>query len=262
MLDRYRKPGGFKMLVQVVETSGSAKQEKILELLRIEDAAWADALKNRILSVARIYTWNDETITDLIAALPDLTLATAMQGAPDDFRARVDGLMNSGRRRKINDLMKERSPNSSEISTNHVKILNVVRQLLADGQLRFEKFDPSLQIEDNIEELLSRTAHAASANPLHPTPNTTTTSAETSAAKSTVNQSAAGSDFTIQFESVAEEEEPRSSSPARTQAADSHAQLDIIALKRKLIELHKENTALKSELSSIKKKLSQIKKIA
>jgi hypothetical protein len=244
VLDRYRKAGGFKTLLQVVETTGPSKQEKFLELIRAEDSGWADAVKSKSISMNRIYTWDDSAIYEIIGALQDLTLATALRVAPDEFKLRVDKLLTNLRRRKIFEIIDGGSPNTVEISATQMKIIGIIRQMINDGTLRLDIIDPPLQIEDDIEERLNR-----------PT-------------LTMVPQTAANHDFTIQYESPPEtdEEGPKAepapvSSHGAHEPKDVHSQ-DILNLKKKLLELNKENSTLRQELIVAKAKLAQIKKIA
>jgi hypothetical protein len=217
----------------VIETSGLSKQEKFLELIRNEDNTWADAIKTKIISMNRIYSWDDATIAEIIGMLPDLTLATALRAAPSDFKPRVDKLLTSLRRRKVYDLIDVGNPSVAEVSTTHVKIIGIIRQMVADGTLRFERFDAPLQIEDGIEEILGRTSTGQAPQ-------------------------AASSDFTIEYEHPPEVE----NTPPPIAEPKENLQQDVFSLKKKIAELSKENLVLRNELASIKTKLSQIKKIA
>lgn len=57
-------------------------------------------------------------------------------------------------RKKVDDLIKEHKPNSGEIASSVVKIINEVRGMVATNKLKFEKFDEGLVIPENFEEKL------------------------------------------------------------------------------------------------------------
>jgi flagellar motor switch protein FliG len=116
MLDRYQKTGGFVQLVSLLETCGQAKQEKFLEIIRAESSFWADALKTKVLSIERIYTWNDETIAEIFGTLQDLTVAVALISGPETLRGRVFAFLSHGRRRKIEDIIGINKPTPGEVA--------------------------------------------------------------------------------------------------------------------------------------------------
>ena len=238
MLDRYRKPGGFYQLVSLVETCPPAKKEKFLELIKAEDEAWAEAVKEKMLDVDRIFSWNDETLAEIFGTLQDLTVAVILHGTNDDLKNRIFTYMTQARKRKIEDLMGSQSPTPTEIASMQVKLIETVRKMAHDGYIRFEKVDPQLHFDNKIEEQLTK-------------PKTTDISALLK-----------NSDFTIEYENESGNSGKESGSQAAS-SADAEARLaEILSLKKKLAELSKENAVLRHELSIAKNKLEQIKKIA
>lgn len=236
MLDRYRKPGGFYQLVSLVETCAPAKKEKFLELIKAEDEAWAEAVKEKMLDIDRIYSWSDETLAEIFGTLQDLTVAVALHEANDDLKNRIFSYMTQARKRKIEDLMGSQNPTPGEISTMQMKIVETVRKMAHDGYIRFEKIDPPLHFDEKIEEELNKAKLGG-----------TSTLIET--------------DFTIEYENDSAPATGKESAPASS--ADAEARLaEILSLKKKLAEISKENAVLRHELSIAKNKLEQIKKIA
>ena len=73
MIDRYRKTGGFVQLVALVETCPPAKQEKFLEIIKGEDARWSEAVRTKLLSMEKIYSWSNEVLAEIFGTLQDLT---------------------------------------------------------------------------------------------------------------------------------------------------------------------------------------------
>ncbi|MCP5916207.1 hypothetical protein NL317_29745, partial [Klebsiella pneumoniae] len=66
-----------------------------------------------------------------------------------------------GRKRKIEDLFGASKPSQPEIAATHMKIIESVRKMEQDGFLRFEKFDPELEVSEDIEENLAKAAALA-----------------------------------------------------------------------------------------------------
>lgn len=236
MLDRYRKPGGFYQLVSLVETCAPAKKEKFLELIRAEDEAWAEAVKEKMLDIDRIFSWDDETLAEIFGTLQDLTIAVVLHDANEDLKKRIFSYMTQARKRKIEDLMGSQNPTPNEVATMQMKLIETVRKMAHDGFIRFEKVDPQLHFDEKIEEELNKV-------------------------KLNDVSAFSGTDFTIEYENDS------APTPAKengaSASADSEARIaEILSLKKKLAELSKENAVLRHELSIAKNKLEQIKKIA
>lgn len=65
MLDRYKKKGGFHQLLQLLETSPSAKREQFLTLIGGENPVWEDALRRRVLTITRVYGWESQYLAEI-----------------------------------------------------------------------------------------------------------------------------------------------------------------------------------------------------
>lgn len=234
MLDRYKKPGGFVQLLALVETCGQAKQEKFIEIISKEDAQWSETIKKKMLTIDRIYSWKDEQLTEIFGTLQDLTVAVALYAADDTLKARINGYFSHGRKRKIEDLFGTTKPSPAEITATHMKIIESVRKMEQDGFLRFEKFDPDLEVSEDIEDILAKAAARAPE----------------------MSSSFAG----LEVDGM---EIPRSDVviPMQNDVSESRL-MEIQALKKRVAELSKESAMLRHELSLAKSKLEQIKKIA
>lgn len=235
MIDRYRKSGGFIQLVMLLETCGPAKKEKFLEIIRLEAPAWADELATKTIDIDRIFSWNDETLAEIVGTLQDLCLAVSISAASEELRTRLYGMLTHGRRRKIDDLLGRTPPTPNEVSTMHTKIVETVRKMAMDGFLRFDKFDPSLLIEDDIEMKLDK--------------------------KATL-ESTSTSIFAIEYEDGSDGAKADSAPPAVAVVGDDSRASEISYLRKKLAEAGKEIAVLRHELNVARGKLDQIKKIA
>lgn len=236
MLDRYKKPGGFVQLLALVETCGQAKQDKFIEIISKEDSHWAEAIKQKMLSIDRIYSWKDEQLAEIFGTLQDLTVAVALYAADEPLKARINGYFSHGRKRKIDDLFGSNKPSQPEIAATHMKIIESVRKMEQDGFLRFEKFDADLEVSEDIEDHLAKRAAMA---------------------PEIVTHAFAG----LEVDGF---EVPRQDShqpPAQGEVVESRV-MEIQALKKRVAELSKETAMLRHELSLAKSKLDQIRKIA
>jgi hypothetical protein len=232
MLDRYYKAGGFVQLLALLETCGPIKQQKFMDIIKTEDARWADVLKTKLLSLEKIYSWNDETLAEIVGTMQDLTVAVILTAGTDEFKARINGMLSHGRRRKVEDLMGASNPTQGEISAMNMKIIESVRKMAQEGSLRFEKFDPSMIIEDDIEDKLKK------------------------GLLGNVNSYEGITPQSFEIETSV----PNESYDAGTGGGDRV--VEIQSLKKKVAELSKETAVLRHELSIARGKLDQIKKIA
>lgn len=235
MLDRYKKPGGFVQLLALVETCGQAKQEKFLDIIGKEDAHWAEAIRTKMLTLDRIYSWKDEQLAEIFGTLQDLTVAVALYAAEESLRTRINGYFSHGRKRKIDDLFGTNKPSAPEIAATHMKIIESVRRMEQDGFLRFEKFDAELEVYEDIEDQLAKAAARAPEILMVPF---------------------AG------MEAEGFGEVSRADISIQSNDASESRIMEIQALKKRVAELSKESATLRHELSLARAKLDQIKKIA
>ncbi len=158
MLGRYKKKGGFLQLLAVIEQSGLAKQEKFLKIIEEEDPRWAEALKSKMLTVKKIFSWDDQALAEIVGPMGDLALSITFHGLNDNkIEEKVFKLLSGTRKKNIEIFMKEKQPTPAEISSIYLQILTDVRGLIATGYVHLERIDPNLMIDDMIEETLSQT---------------------------------------------------------------------------------------------------------
>ncbi|WP_374029740.1 FliG C-terminal domain-containing protein [Bdellovibrio bacteriovorus] len=226
MLDRYKKKGGFFQLLQLLETSPNAKREQFLSLIAGESPAWEEALRKRILTINRVYSWESQYLVEIFSRVQPLTLSNALHGNPPEQVEQLLSCLPPISKRKITDLMAESNPTPAEKGTCVSKILSEVRGFVSQGILKLEKVDPELLVPENIEEMLSVGGY--------------------------VTPPAMDSEVT--------KKEPRPNAIGET--TDPGAQQEVDFLKRKMNQLAAEVNALKHENSVLKDKLAQIKKIA
>lgn len=229
MLDRYRKSGGFIQLLNLLETCGQQKQEKFMQMIREEDARWAEALEKKMISIKKVFSWREEALAEIAGQLNDLTLAVALHGLEQGDRDKLMRTFSHLQKHKIEDLSKSKQPTPGEISTIMAKLLTEVRRMITDGKLRMDKVDPELVIDDDIEELLERQANAAEAE-------------------------AVEAAIEINMPELAHTGTDANASPATRE--------EILALKKKVATLGQENSVLKVEVTKLKNKIDQIKKLA
>ncbi len=212
--------------MQLLETSPTAKREQFLGLIGGESPAWEEALRKRILTITRVYSWDGQYLVEIFSRVQPLTLANALHGSPQEEVDHLLSCLPPISKRRITDLMAESSPSPAEKSTCISKMLTEVRGFVSQGIIRLEKVDPELHVPENIEELLSVNA------------------------------------FSAPSLDISEPSFKKDAYPNIVGDSDLPSQQENEFLRRKVNQLSSEVNALKHENSVLKDKLAQIKKIA
>lgn len=244
MISRYQKSGGFIQLLKLIETSGKQKQENFINIIDKEDSRWAIALRQRMLSIEKILSWEDNVLAEIFSRVNELTLSTAIHGFNEEQWTRMSKTFSSSQIRRIMDLKNSRHPNAGEISAAYVKVLEDVRSMISDGSIKAEKIAPELVIGENIEERIMKGEFSA---PVHATIHEETRTREDHNQFTPQNMSPAK----VVDHSLAPHIEPH-------HGDDSHLK----DIKHKLVLLANENATLKSEVKVLKERLGQIKKLS
>lgn len=231
MLDRYKKSGGFVQLLNLIETSPDAKQEKFLALIQEENVAWEVELRKKKLTFAKICKWETSHLMEITPRIPDKVMAIALQPLAPADREPVMKALTHAQRRTAEDYIANSKPGPGEVPTCQAKVVTEVRKAIQEGALKLEKIDPELAIPDNIEELLN--SGAAGAGSFKFTSPSGSTAMATSSANATQSDSVPGA--------VMDE---------------------LKELRRRLQHIQVAYEQLERDNKSMKDKLEQIKKIA
>lgn len=229
MLDRYKKKGGFFQLLQLLETSPAAKREQFLKLIEGESPAWEEALRQRVLTINRVYGWEAQYLVEIFSRVQPLTLANALHGNPTEQVEQLLSCLPPISKRKITDLMAESNPTAAEKNSCIVRMLSEVRGFISQGIIRLEKVDPEIHIPENIEEILNASGFSIP---------------------------------TYEYDALKKDTSPQIVGEADDGPAHKSSTQEIDFLKRKVNQLVAEVNTLKNENSVLKDKLSQIKRIA
>jgi len=79
----------FLQLLSLIETFGGQKREKFIEMVDAESHVWAQALRDKMLSIERYFSWPDQTVIEVIKGLPTKNMAVAIKGLKEEQRARM-----------------------------------------------------------------------------------------------------------------------------------------------------------------------------
>ncbi|MGE0762333.1 MAG: FliG C-terminal domain-containing protein [Bdellovibrionales bacterium] len=156
-LKRYRKPGGFKQLLILLETSPATKKEQLLKIVAAEDKRWAGELEKRILTMNKILSWKIEVVEKIMQLIPEQTWPKALfHLSPDDRQklfVQLIQFLPQTRQKQMNESLAGLAPTPGEIEAAHLLIIKKVREMQANGDLKLEQFDANLNL-DGIDKVL------------------------------------------------------------------------------------------------------------
>lgn len=221
-LIRYKKAGGFVQLLSLLETFGPQKREKFLEMIEAESGVWAKALREKMLTLERIFSWNDQIVIEIFKSLPPKNLGLALEGIKPEFKARLLPFFTPSEKRRLDDAIAGATPKPEEVASNLVKVIEMTRKMLLQGDLRAEKFDSGLIIPENFETKLEGPGDFSNA-PTDP------------------------QELKI---------------PAQMLDPGQAPNLEVVQIQRTLATALNENKTLKEEIKVLRGKLDQIRKIA
>jgi flagellar motor switch protein FliG len=151
MLARFRKPGGFQQLLTLVETCEPEKRKSLLHMVSSEDPGWAHLVKVKALTFERILSWPQETLTVITPHLPDSILLNAYKMAEKSLQhEKWLKAVPSLQAQDIKISAQNLQLTAEEQFSTSIKIIQTVRELVADGQIQFADFDPALIIDERL----------------------------------------------------------------------------------------------------------------
>ena len=251
MLDRYKKTGGFIQLLNLLETSGPQKQERFLEIIRQEDPRWADALSAKVIDLNRIMTWSDSAISEVTGSMLDINIAAILSWVTPEQRERLLSTLGNIKKRKVLDLYEgSNKPSAADVATSFNKMYETVRRLAQEGTLRFDKIDPLLHIDNDIEDRLKQGKTIIGVPEF----------SESFGAKQVVSPSTVTSSAPPTLQVVTSLDAKAWANADQKISSDVEAEL--AGLRKRVASLQAENGSLRQELTVAQGKLEQIKKIA
>lgn len=241
-LDRYKKPGGFQQLLSLIESFAAQKQEKFLGLVEAENPTWGKALRDKLITVPRILNWPPATLAEIVPKMNINILSIALHGLSKEEVERFLSGLPAGEKRKITNEYEVVKPQPNEIAATHVKLIEMVRRMVSEGELRLEVVDPGAIVNEKTEEQLLQASTFVRGE---------------SQDQETVSSEPPGAERTLELVKEAVKE-------AGAGARVDHSKLtaEVKSLQALLVSIQKENKSLKAEVKLLKDKLEAIRKIA
>lgn len=149
ILARYKKPGGFKQLLQLIETSQPVKQAKLLEAIANEDPGWADLIQEKKITAEMVLQWDPNHLVVIFEHMipghcvtvfkhqgPDSVKDYSNMFQPDKYRELKQAIDDAG----------EPSPSQLVAAFNHM--LETVRYCDEEKKIDLRYIDPELDLSE------------------------------------------------------------------------------------------------------------------
>lgn len=146
MLSRYKKHGGFEQLLFLIESSNDKKQEQFLKLIEAESSATALMLKSKMLTVERVFSWEESFLGDIVSHVPVLVLSILLKNKSEEIVQRVLGTLSHGQKQEVLEKVKEANPSLGEYETARIRLIQTVRELNDSGKIQIRQIAPDLDI--------------------------------------------------------------------------------------------------------------------
>ena len=150
-LAKYKKPGGFLQLIQLVEASPPSAQQKIMRMIAAEDPGWALLVQKKMLKVDRVLTWPTWVLEKVFSEIPTFQIAHILQAAQPHLRDRVYEVLGAKQAEVVKgELAKIPLPSEDQIHAAVIKLMQGIRSLEGRRLIRFEEFDESVLIDKRL----------------------------------------------------------------------------------------------------------------
>ncbi len=149
MLDRYKKKGGFKQLLKLIETCAPQKQNQLLTVIKQEDNKWAILITKKMLTMEIIFSWPAEVVGEFTHLIPPRTLAIAIKKLTPEALEKACVCLPHIKKREVQDFFESLKPSPGEVLAAATKVIEKVRELTDNGTLKFDRFAPELTIDED-----------------------------------------------------------------------------------------------------------------
>ena len=145
MLNRYRKQkGGFEQLLHVVEACTPEKLEAFLKLIDGEDKGWGALIRTKLLTIERIFAWEEGTVRLIVAQIPNRLLIAAFKDDGTATLERIRNMMPKLRQDEFDLDLAGAAITQGQRESARVMVIRKVREWTKSGHIRLELIDPTL----------------------------------------------------------------------------------------------------------------------
>ena len=154
MVSRYKKDGGFVQLVQLIESCEEVKRKSFLRMIESENLTWARAIKMKMLTMEKIFSWKPEDISQAVGVYPEDIILALMVEYKEPMTKYILPKYSQSQQERILESVEGRQPQAKEVERAKGQFISEVRKSILKGRVPIEKIDSQLHIQSGIEEEL------------------------------------------------------------------------------------------------------------
>ena len=150
ILARYKKRGGFRQLLELIESSNQEKQDKLLKVIEAEDAHMAGEVRDKILTWEKFCNWKADTICLCIDEMTMQYKVILCKLLPDSKWEEVKPILKIQDLRDIEEQMElnDQAPLPGEAQAAYAALFSRIRELDEERKIVLSMIDPSLKIDE------------------------------------------------------------------------------------------------------------------
>lgn len=149
ILARYKKPGGFKQLLQLIETSQPVKQEKLLGVIENESPDWANLIREKMISADLVLAWDPNHLVVIFEHMNSQHCVCIFKSLGTDKIKDYSTFFKEEKYRDLKNLIDDdREPSKSEIFAAHNNMLETVRYLDEEKKIDLRYINPRLDLSE------------------------------------------------------------------------------------------------------------------
>lgn len=150
MLNRFRKPGGFIQLLQLIESCDGEKQKNLIKLIASEDPGWASLVKAKQLSYQKVLSWPQPSLALILESIPYRTLLALVAGSQHTQKEVLKSTVSPSLWARLTKDLEETSFEPSEHKVAQLKLLSVVREMEQEGKIKLASIDQLLELDPRL----------------------------------------------------------------------------------------------------------------
>lgn len=136
---RYKhNPGGFRSLVELLESTPMSRRKKMIEAGLAEDSGYTNAALKYVLNFNDIIELPDMELAEVLAKVPGRTIAFAILTLGEPVQERFFKNATPQTAAEARDML-EAKPNSRDIGGAQLKLISTARELERQGFLKTKK---------------------------------------------------------------------------------------------------------------------------
>jgi flagellar motor switch protein FliG len=136
---RYKhNPGGFRSLVELLESTPMNRRKRMIEVGLAEDSGYTNAALKYVLNFNDIISLPDMELAEVLAKVPGRTIAFAIKNLGEDIRERFLRNATPQIAAETRDMF-EAKPSSRDINGAQLKLITTARDLERQGYIKTKK---------------------------------------------------------------------------------------------------------------------------